>query len=132
MRDAGFGSRSIIAFVPVMNVEGARVFYETALGLKLVSDERPFALVFDANGTMLRVTPVEFFVPAPFTILGWRVPDIVETVRRLAGAGARMERYPFEQDELGIWTAPNGVKVAWFKDPDGNTLSVTQFEPTAP
>lgn len=127
--DAGLGSQSIIAFVPVMNVAGARAFYEKTLGLRLLSDELPFALVFDANGIMLRVTPIEFHVPAPFTILGWRVADITAVVRRLLAAGVRMERYPFEQDELGIWAAPNGVKVAWFKDPDGNTLSLTQFEP---
>ncbi len=129
MPAAGFGSQPIIAFVPSMNIEAARAFYRDRVGLRLVSDDLPFALVFDANGVMLRVTKVEFLVPAPFTILGWRVPDIAESVRYLQSAGVQMERYPFEQDELGIWTSPGGSKIAWFKDPDGNTLSVTQFEP---
>ena len=126
---AGLVSCPIIAFVPVMNVAGAREFYEKTLGLRLVSDELPYALVFDVNGIMLRVTPVAFHVPAQQTILGWRVPDIAAAVAALTRAGVQMQRYDFPQDEQGVWTAPNGVKVAWFKDPDGNVLSVTQFEP---
>ena len=78
---------------------------------------------------MLRVTPVAFHVPAQQTILGWQVSDIAAAVSALTSAGVQMQRYDFPQNEQGIWTAPNGVKVAWFKDPDGNVLSVTQFEP---
>jgi catechol 2,3-dioxygenase-like lactoylglutathione lyase family enzyme len=125
---AGLVSHPIIAFIPVMNVEGARVFYEKTLGLRLVADELPYALVFDVNGIMLRVTPVPFHVPAQQTILGWRVPDIAAAISALSRNGVQMQRYDFPQDEQGVWTAPNGVKVAWFKDPDGNVLSLTQFE----
>jgi catechol 2,3-dioxygenase-like lactoylglutathione lyase family enzyme len=125
----GFVSSPIIAFIPVMNVAGARDFYEKTLGLRLAADELPFALVFDVNGIMLRVTPVAFHVPAQQTILGWQVSDIAAAVSALTSAGVQMQRYDFPQNEQGIWTAPNGVKVAWFKDPDGNVLSVTQFEP---
>lgn len=127
MSPDGLGSNPIIAFVPVMNAPAARDFYEKTVGLRLVSDELPFALVFDANGVMLRVTPVPFLVPAQFAILGWRVPDIAAAVTEITSHGVRMERYPFEQDELGIWTAPSGARIAWFKDPDGNVLSLTQF-----
>jgi catechol 2,3-dioxygenase-like lactoylglutathione lyase family enzyme len=125
----GLVSHPIIAFIPVMNEAGAREFYEKVLGLRLVADELPYALVFDANGIMLRVTPVLFHVPAKQTILGWQVPDIAAAVASLTRAGVQMQRYDFPQDEQGVWTAPNGVKVAWFKDPDGNVLSLTQFEP---
>lgn len=122
------GTRPIIVFVPVMNVAGAKQFYQEILGLRLVADELPFALVFDANGIMIRVTVLAFHVPAQHTILGWQVPDIAGAIQRLTAAGVRMERYDFPQDELGVWIAPNGVKVAWFKDPDGNVLSLTQFK----
>ena len=85
-----------------------------------------FALVLDANGIMLRVTKAKF-TPHPFTILGWQVDDIEAEVRELTSRGVQFERYSFfEQDPLGIWTAPSGDKVAWFKDPDGNTLSLSQ------
>ena len=126
---SGLVSHPIVAFIPVMNVAGAREFYQNILGLRLTSDELPFALVFDANGIMLRVTPVAVHAPAQHTILGWRVPDIAAAVSALTSAGVQMQRYDLPQDEQGVWTTPNGVKVAWFKDPDGNVLSVTQFEP---
>jgi predicted enzyme related to lactoylglutathione lyase len=93
-----------------------------------VVEETPFALVLDAGGTMLRVTPVPEFVAQPFTIAGWAVPDIDAAVRVLAGSGVEFSRYDgLAQDELGVWTSPNGGRVAWFKDPDGNTLSLTAF-----
>jgi len=90
--------------------------------------EDPFAVVFDSNGNMIRLTKVNEFRPQPFTVLGWQVSDIVAAVKRLQGAGVTFERYGefMQQDELGIWTAPGGAKVAWFQDPDGNTLSVSQ------
>ena len=104
----------------------ARAFYEDVLGLSLVADE-PFALVFDLAGTMLRVTRVDALEPQPFTVLGWRVDDIQSAVRALAERGVRFERFPaLEQNGLGIWTSPSGARVAWFEDPDGNTLSLTQ------
>ena len=86
-----------------------------------------FALVLDANGIMVRVTKAPEFKPAPFTILGWQVSDIEKVAAELTNKGVHLERFGFfEQDKLGIWTAPTGDKVAWFKDPDGNILSVSQ------
>ena len=98
-----------------------------SLALKFVSEDS-FAVVFDANGNMLRLTRVQEVRPQPFTILGWQVSDIAATVKQLQTAGVIFERYGdfMQQDELGIWAAPGGAKVAWFKDPDGNTLSVSQ------
>jgi catechol 2,3-dioxygenase-like lactoylglutathione lyase family enzyme len=122
------GNQPVIAFIATRDAEGARRFYRDVLGLVLVLDQLPFALVFDACGTMLRVTPVKELQPAPYTVLGWQVPDIVAAAKAMENAGVRFERYPgLEQDELGIWTAPGGAaRVAWFKDPDGNTLSISQ------
>lgn len=118
----------IVAFAATRNPDRAKTFYRDTLGLRLVEEQLPFALVFDANGTMLRVSVVKEPAAAPYTVLGWEVPDIAATVRELAAAGVKFERYPgMAQDELGIWTAPGGARVAWFKDPDGNVLSVTQF-----
>ena len=95
----------------------------------MVSEELPFALVFDLDGVMLRVTTVKELTPAAYTVLGWRTGDISATVRALQQSGVVFERYPgMAQDELGIWTVPGGAaRVAWFKDPDGNTLSVSQL-----
>jgi len=116
-----------IAFIPVRDTAAARNFYEGTLGLPVVEDTL-FALVIDANGTMLRVTPVAELAPQPFTIAGWRVPDITTTVRGLTERGVGFTRYDgMGQDDLGIWTTPGGDKVAWFRDPDGNTLSLTTF-----
>jgi hypothetical protein len=90
--------------------------------------EDDFALVFEANGTMVRVTKVQNFKPQQFTILGWDVTDVNEVVLRLHERGIRFENYGMEeQDEHGIWKSPSGARVAWFKDPDGNVLSLTQF-----
>jgi catechol 2,3-dioxygenase-like lactoylglutathione lyase family enzyme len=123
------GSMKIIAFVPTRNREKAREFFEKTLGLRFVTDDR-FALVFDANGVNVRVVDVSGvadYKPAPFTILGWSVSDIGKTVKGLQKMGVRFERFPgMEQDQLGVWSSPSGAKVAWFKDPDGNVLSVTQ------
>ena len=84
--------------------------------------------MFDANGTMLRVTPVGEVTPAPFTVVGWAVSDIGGVVQRLTDDGVAIQRFEgLEQDDLGIWNAPSGDQVAWFKDPTGNTLSLTQF-----
>ncbi len=121
------GSTHIVAFVPTKDSEKAKAFYEGVLGLRFVSDDG-FALVFDANGIMVRVAKVPpQFTPAQFTILGWQVTGIEKVVAGLQAKGVQFERYGFlKQDKLGIWTAPSGDKVAWFKDPDGNVLSVSQ------
>jgi catechol 2,3-dioxygenase-like lactoylglutathione lyase family enzyme len=116
-----------VAFVATRDLGRAKEFYRDALGLHLVSEDE-FALVFDAAGTMLRVTRVEKPAAAKYTVLGWQVRDIVETAKQLQQAHVVLERYPgMQQDELSIWNAPSGARVAWFKDPDGNTLSITQF-----
>jgi len=118
---------SFIGFVPVRDLAVARAFYEGTLGLPVV-DDTPFALVLDAGGTMLRVTPVPGLAARPFTVAGWNVPDIGAVVSALAGRGVQFARYDgLTQDDLGIWTTPGGDRVAWFTDPDGNTLSLTTF-----
>ena len=118
----------IIAFVAITDPGRARRFYEQTLGLTPLRDE-PFALVFDAGGTTIRLAKVERLSPAPYTVLGWRVPDIAAACARLAAAGVTFERYEgMDQDEAGIWSAPDGGFVAWFKDPDGNLLSLTQAD----
>ncbi len=120
------GSCDLVAFVSTADAARAREFYAGTLGLTLV-DETPFALVFDAHGTRLRVTVVEQVVPAPYTVLGWAVDDIAQTARSFARRGVQLLRYPaLEQDELGVWRSPAGALVAWFEDPEGNTLSLTQ------
>ncbi len=125
---SGLGGYDVIGFVPIVNVERAKSFYEGKLGLRLVSEELPFALVFDANGIMVRLAIVKELPPTPGTVLGWQVPDVEVVVKSLAAKGVSFERYGFlEQDAAGIWTAPNGAKIAWFKDPDGNTLSLSEF-----
>jgi catechol 2,3-dioxygenase-like lactoylglutathione lyase family enzyme len=118
----------IVAFVPTKEPAKARAFYEGVLGLTLV-EESPFALVFDAHGTMLRVTVVRELQPAPFTVLGWDVESIDAAVELLAAAGVKFLRYPGvnETDPHAIWTAPSGARIAWFHDPDANVLSLTQF-----
>lgn len=118
----------LVAFVVVSNPDAARSFYREKLGLKLVEEQLPFALVFDVHGVMLRVTIAFGEVsPARHTVLGWHVPDIVKAVKDLTDAGIEMQRYEgMQQDALGIWTTPTSQKVAWFMDPDGNVLSVSQ------
>ena len=118
----------IVAFVATTDADRARKFYRDTLGLPLVSEELPFALVFDAHGTMLRVTMVKQVAAAGYTVLGWEVSDIEAAAQAMSIGGVHFERYPgLEQDALGIWTAPGGAaKVAWFKDPDGNILSISQ------
>jgi catechol 2,3-dioxygenase-like lactoylglutathione lyase family enzyme len=120
------GSKELVAFVATRDPRHAKAFYRDILGLHLVSEDQ-FALVFDAAGTMLRVTTVPEVATAAYTVLGWQIPDIVRTVKDLQKARVTLERYAgMEQDELGIWKTPSGARVAWFKDPDGNTLSITE------
>ena len=123
------GSSFIIAFAAATDLGRARAFYEETLGLPLVG-QNEIACVFDANGTMLRVTAVPEAARASYTVLGWRVGDIAATVRELTARGVVFLRYAtMGQDDTGVWTTPGGDKVAWFADPDGNVLSLTQFGP---
>jgi len=120
-------SCDIVAFVATSQPHRASQFYRDVLGLRMVADE-PAALVFDANGTMLRIAKVPELAPARHTVLGWSVADVAAAVTELGARGVAFERYEgFGQNDLGIWTSPGGGRVAWFKDPDGNTLSLTQF-----
>jgi catechol 2,3-dioxygenase-like lactoylglutathione lyase family enzyme len=124
---SGLASCKLVAFVATRNPAAAKLFYEGALGLRLISEDS-FALVFDAHGTTLRVSIVQELEPARHTVLGCEVPDLAATVDGLNQAGVHFERFPrLSQDERGIWISPGGARVAWFRDPDGNLLSVTQF-----
>jgi len=120
-------SRPIVAFVATTDPKRAKPFYAETLGLRLVSEDG-FALAFDAGGTMLRVAIVRTLQPAGYTVLGWIVPDIAKAVRDLVKRGVAFQRYEgMPQDDLGIWTSPSGARVAWFTDPDRNTLSLTEL-----
>lgn len=129
MSESILGGSDLVAFAPTTDPAKARAFYEGVLGLRLIADEKPFALVFDANGIMLRVTIVPELRPFPFTVLGWRVEAIQHVAERLSASGVEFQRFPGmnDKDPHGIWTSPSGARIAWFKDPDGNTLSVTEF-----
>ncbi len=118
---------SIVAFVPIRDFEIADQFYARTLGLHVL-DRDGFALVLQAGGgVMLRCVLIPDAHPAAFTILGWEVPDLHAAAASLVAAGVQPERYPwFQQDADGVWTAPNGSKVLWFKDPFGNILSLSQ------
>jgi catechol 2,3-dioxygenase-like lactoylglutathione lyase family enzyme len=128
-KESVLGSSKLVAFAPTTVPAKARAFYEDVLGLRLVADEAPFALVFDANGTMLRVTTVHELSPHPFTVLGWHVEAIESTVEQLTAAGVVFLRFPGmnDKDPLGIWTSPSGARIAWFHDADKNVLSLTEF-----
>jgi len=119
--------KKLKAFIPTINPAKARKFYAEILGLKLLTEDN-YALEFDANGTPLRITTVEKLVPHPFTVLGWDVDNIKDLIKSLIAKGVVFERYDFiKQDNLGIWSAPGGTMVAWFKDPDGNLLSLSEL-----
>jgi catechol 2,3-dioxygenase-like lactoylglutathione lyase family enzyme len=116
-----------ISFVATSNMKTAREFYEKTLGLTFISTDQ-FALVFDVSGTMLRIQKVDKVDPHGYTALGWEVADIKQEVSELRKRGVKFARYEeMDQDEQGIWKAPGGAKIAWFTDPDGNILSLTQF-----
>jgi len=116
----------LIAFVATTNLERAHAFYGGVLGLRHV-ESSSFANVYDAHGTMLRVTRVERVTAAPYTTLGWVVSDIAAEMEALIAAGVVFQHFPsVEQDAAGVWTAPGGGRIAWFRDPDGNTLSLTE------
>ena len=121
----------MIGFVVTTDPDKAKKFYGDVLGFRLLSSDQ-YALAFDANGTMLRVVKAQQFTPSRGTVIGWEVEDIHAAVRELASRGVLFEQFnlPFmQQDELGVWSAPNGDRVAWFKDPEGNTLSVSHHNP---
>ena len=122
------GNSKPVILLPTVKKDEAKEFYETTLGLTFRHDDG-FALVFDSAGIMLRVTPVRAFTPHEFSVLGWEVDDIAAAAAELAGRGVTFEIYDLpwmEQDDQGVWSAPDGTKVAWFKDPDGNLLSLSQ------
>ena len=115
-----------ILFIASARPDEARAFYAEVMGFAL-TDDNPFSLEFDAAGTMLRVQKVETFEPHPFTAIGWQVENIAAERDRLFDRGARFVAFEFlDQDERDIWTAPDGARVCWMTDPDGNTLSLTQ------
>jgi catechol 2,3-dioxygenase-like lactoylglutathione lyase family enzyme len=117
----------MIGFVATASADKARTFYRDVLGFRLLEDDE-YALVFDANGTMLRVQKGRQSAPQPGTVLGWEVDDLASEIRALTARGVTFEQYNLafmRQDALGIWSTPNGDQVAWFKDPDGNTLSLS-------
>lgn len=117
---------TMVGFLVTTNPEAARKFYSEVMGFRLLTDDH-FALAFDAHGAMLRVGKAQEFTPAFGTVLGWEVGDISETVAELKERGVNFERYPnMRADEQGVFTFPNGDRVAWFKDPEGNVLSLSQ------
>lgn len=130
MESGGLESAALIAFLAVSDLDRAERFYGQALGLAL-RDERPFALVTEVGGTQLRITAAATVSAAPHTVLGWAVSDLDATIDELSPRGVAFTRYDgMSQDDRGIWTSPNGARVAWFADPDGNNLSLTQFPAT--
>ena len=119
-------SAKVVAFLQVSDRKKAREFYVEVLGLKYISED-PFALVVESNGTRVRIGEMPNLQPAQFTVLGWEVPDMEEAVSDLQSRGVELQKYGLKgQDERGVWTTPGGDKVAWFKDPSGNVLSVSQ------
>ena len=120
------GAADLVAFIATRDLEAAGAFYGSILRLPLV-EANEFARVYDANGTQLRVSLVESLTEAPHTVLGWRVAEIARTTAEFRAAGVQLKRYPeMDQDDDGVWVAPDGTRIAWFSDPDGNTLSLQQ------
>jgi catechol 2,3-dioxygenase-like lactoylglutathione lyase family enzyme len=119
-------SMKMVGFLLTKDYEKARAFYESTLGFEFVSLDQ-FALVMQAGKSMIRIVKVPTFTALPSTVLGWQVDDVEKIVDWLVKRGVVFDKYPFVQDkERGIWTAPGGSKIAWFKDPDGNVLSVSE------
>lgn len=116
----------LVGFVPTTDYDAARTFYVDKLGLEFVSLDQ-FALVVRSGATMIRITKIPNFTPLQGTTLGWAVDDIEAVAKWLLSCGVALEKFPFAQDQqLGIWTAPGGDRIAWFKDPSGNILSISQ------
>ncbi len=121
----------VVTFLLAKDADAALAFYRDTLGLRFVRDDG-FALVFDMDGIMLRISRVPEFTPAQNTVLGWESEDIAASVDGLAAKGVAFTRYPgMSQDERGICTFPSGDRVAWFHDPDGNVLSISQHTSSA-
>jgi catechol 2,3-dioxygenase-like lactoylglutathione lyase family enzyme len=121
---------AIVAFAATTDLERSHAFYAGALGLRHV-ETTPFANVYDADGTTLRVTLVDTVAPAPYTVLGWEVGDIHAAIADLEASAVVFERFDgVEQDAAGVWSTPGGGRVAWFRDPDGNLLSLSQAPKT--
>lgn len=120
------GPAKIVPLIGTTRGDVSRQFYQDTLGLKFVKDDQ-FAFVFDVEGVELRVSKVPGFVPSAFAVLGFQVKDIAAEIDAIVAKGVKMERYTFfQQDERGVWSGPDGTKVAWFKDPDLNILSFVQ------
>ena len=114
------------AFLATTDADRAKAFYVDALGAEFI-DDTPFSLVLQLGGTPLRIQKVETVHAPPYTALGWQIDDIESTVETMASRGGTFERFEgIDQDAAGIWTAPDGAKVAWFRDPDGQLLSLDQ------
>jgi predicted enzyme related to lactoylglutathione lyase len=125
-RPSVLSDATIVAFAPSTDLDRAHEFYGGVLGLPCL-EATPFANVYDANGTTLRVTRVQQVATAPYTVLGWSVRDIHASIAALTARGVEVARFEgIEQDEAGVWTAPDGARIAWFHDPDGSILSLTQ------
>ncbi|MDV6329247.1 VOC family protein [Asticcacaulis sp. 201] len=117
-----------MGFLAVSDFGQARAFYEGVLGLTVFSQD-DYALVLRSGSTLIRLTRPEKLFVAPYTVFGWQVVNIDDKVFSLTAAGITFERYEAlgaAQTPHGVWTAPSGDKVAWFKDPDGNLLSLSQ------
>lgn len=116
-----------VIFVPCRDPARSRIFYQEVLGLEPVTEDE-FAYTFDAGGTPLRLTRVADHSPPDWTVVAWEVDDLEGAIAELDGRGVRVQRYDgLEQDQRGIWTAPDGTRVVWFTDPDGNVLSLTSI-----
>jgi catechol 2,3-dioxygenase-like lactoylglutathione lyase family enzyme len=121
----------LVAFAATTDLARSHAFYGEVLGLRHV-ETTPIANVYDAGGTTLRVTLVDRVAPGQYTVLGWTISDIAAAMDDLATRGVAFERYEgLDQDAAGVWTAPGGARIAWFRDPDGNVLSLTQMRGTA-
>lgn len=120
-------SGRMVGFVITTDYDKARQFYEEKLGLQFVSVDQ-FALAMKSGANMIRISKVANFTPLQGTVLGWEVENIEAKVAWLKGRGVVFEKYAFVEDAEGIWTAPSGDKVAWFKDPDGNVLSLSEHK----
>jgi catechol 2,3-dioxygenase-like lactoylglutathione lyase family enzyme len=124
----GLASAKVITFILTRDRAASTAWYRDVLGLPVVVADDGFASVLDLNGSLLRITQIEGYQPSAHPALGWEVPDIADAIRTLVSRGVTMTIYEgFGQDALGVWTSPDGkAKVAWFNDPDGNVLSLTQ------
>lgn len=116
----------LLSFVPISDGAAAQTFYSDVLGLELLADT-PFALVYRVPGGTLRLAKTPNFTPQPFTLVGWEVPDIKVDMASLAEKGVTFLQFDgLPQDDDGVWTVPDGTKICWFADPDGNVLSLTE------